>query len=238
MPTIGVCRGSALTSGKKKQLKDRLYIRIAVVLALSVAVVLVTIFGAELALSTNFPPVLTVLSESMSISQDSNSGWVSTFDRTLHIGDLVVIQGVQPDALNTNYPNSDIIVYHQPDAPDHLVVHRIVSSITIEDTQYFFTKGDGTSENLWPDSPETYECDHWVSGSLMVPSGAVSQDLVVGKVVMRVPWLGYIAVFLHDTCGVSHSSMVFVVAALLVVLISLAELAVSRVKWTATCSTK
>jgi hypothetical protein len=205
---------------------------------LAAAVVLVAIFGAELALDTNVPPALSVVSDSMTLPKESNDGWLSSFDRTLKVGDLVVIQGVQPTALNTNYPYSDIIVYHQPDAPNHLVIHRIVSNITLGDKLYFFTKGDGTSKDVWPNIPEGYECDQWVSGSLTVPPGAVSQELVVGKVVMRIPWLGYVAVFLHDLCGVSHGSMNFVVAAILVVLISLTAFAVSRFKRVATCSTE
>ena len=68
------------------------------------------------------------------------------FNRTLNVGDIIIIQGVDPETLNTNYPNSDIIVYKKPaDPEDTPIVHRIVASYEINGTLYFQTKGDGNA---------------------------------------------------------------------------------------------
>lgn len=90
-----------------------------------------------------------------------------------------MVQGVSPKDYNTNYPESDIIVFPKPDNPDELIVHRIVATTSIDGKMYFFTKGDGNS------APDTY--DPWYNSNASIPQGSVSQDLVVGKVVMRIP---------------------------------------------------
>jgi signal peptidase I len=115
-----------------------------------------------------------------------NSGWNRPFDRTLQIGDLIIIQGAKPASLNADYPNSDIIVFRKPGNPNELIVHRIVDKYEENGIFYFRTKGNGNPPAKWPSpiQPEGY--DPWV----------VSQNLVVGKVVMRIPWVGYIVIFL------------------------------------------
>jgi hypothetical protein len=100
-------------------------------------------------------PVLAVKSGSMCIPQDGAcDGWSHPFSRTLHKGDLIIIQGVAPADLNANYPDSDIIVYHNPSNPDELIVHRIVAKIEINGTLYFSTEGDGNGIKKWPDKPD------------------------------------------------------------------------------------
>jgi hypothetical protein len=47
------------------------------------------------------------------------------FAQTLHKGDIIIIQAVNPADLNANYPNSDIIVYKNPNGVTP-IVHRIV----------------------------------------------------------------------------------------------------------------
>ena len=82
--------------------------------------------------------------------------WLSIahpFDRTLSIGDIIIVQGVNPKDLNTNYPNSDIIVFHSPNDPSILIVHRIIGTETVNGTTYYQTKGDGNG-NPWPQTPD------------------------------------------------------------------------------------
>jgi hypothetical protein len=181
----------------QKRLWKNNYFKTGVAIVLIVTVVLSFLFGLQLALHTP-DPALTVESGSMSIPYDGNDNfWLSIahpFDRTLSIGDIIIIQGVNPKDLNTNYPNSDIIVFHdpQPGYYNTLIVHRIIGTKVVNVTTYYLTKGDGNG-NPWPQKP-TQDLDPWDSNN---PPG-VPQSMVVGKVVMRIPWFGWITLFMRD----------------------------------------
>ena len=171
------------------------YFKTVVAIVLIIAVVLGLFFGLQIGLHTSYP-ALTVISGSMSIpygASDDNF-WLSIshpFDRTLSVGDIVIVEGVNPKDLNSNYPNSDIIIFHSP-IDGELIVHRIVSEETVNGTIYFQTKGDGNG-NPWPAQP-TSGFDPWDYNN---PPG-VPQNLVVGKVVMRIPWFGWITMLMRD----------------------------------------
>ncbi len=157
-------------------------------------------FGLQAGLNTKIFPLFTVTSESMCIPPGECDPIAHTFERTLHVGDLLVIQGVNPKDLKTDYPNSDIIVFRDPtravDDPKANIVHRIVDVIEVNGTLYFHTKGDGNGyPNVWPQTP-TSSIDPW-RASTEDPSsaydGAISENYVYGKVVMRIPWVGSLA---------------------------------------------
>lgn len=89
-------------------------------------------------------------------------------------GSIVLVDpNINPADLNANYPNSDIIMFHNPDNPDQLIVHRIVAKTEINGTTCFYTKADANGAK-YPAVPSPSEYDNW---------GAVSPDLIVGKVV-------------------------------------------------------
>ena len=168
-----------------------------VVVVLIIAVVFGLFFGLQFALHTS-TPALTVVSGSMNIPYDASdyNFWLTLatpFDRTLSVGDIIIIQGVNPKDLNTNYPNSDIIVFHEPGDPSTLIVHRIVSAEVVNGTTYFITKGDGNG-NPWPQTPQT-GFDPWDGNN---PPG-VPASMVVGRVIFRIPWFGWITIFVRDT---------------------------------------
>ena len=161
-------------------------------------------FGTQAALKTPYP-VLAVTSGSMCTIQDGQcDGWSHPFERTLHTGDLIIVQGINPDDLNGDYPNSDIIVYHRPTNPEELIFHRIVSKEEVDGTIYFRTEGDGNGLSKWPNAPD--QVDSW---------SPFSEDLVVGKVVMRIPWVGHLVLFMRSEYGVPS---VIILAALLIIL--------------------
>lgn len=180
-----------------KKLWENEYVQTAVAIGLIVLAVAGFWFGLQFALNTPYP-VLAVESGSMCIPYDmACSGWTSLdhpFARTLHTGDLIIIQGVNPADLNANYPNSDIIVFHKPTNPEELIVHRIISKQEINGTLYFKTKGDGNG-NKWPSTPE-YGIDEWEGYPYGVP-----QNLVLGKVIMRIPWVGHVALLMRNSLG-------------------------------------
>jgi signal peptidase I len=124
----------------------------------------------------------------------------------LHIGDLIIVQGVNPADLSADYPNSDIIVFHKPSDLEDLIVHRIVAKEERNGTLYFYTKGDGNGINKWPSTPTSSEYDPW-------NEQAVPEDLVVGKVVMRIPWLGHLVLFMRNSIGLP------IVIALIIILV-------------------
>lgn len=180
-----------------KRLWKNDYFKTVVVVVLIVGVIVGLIIGMQAALHTPYP-ALTVESGSMSIPWDGSDNLLLSlehpFGRTLSIGDIIIVEGVNPKDLNTNYPNSDIIVFHDPDDPSMLIVHRIIAVEDINGTLYFQTKGDGNGNNdYWP-AKVTSGQDPW---DFQNPPG-VPANMVVGKVVMRIPWLGWVTLFMRD----------------------------------------
>ena len=172
------------------------YFKSALVIAIIVAVVLGFFFGLQFALGTGVP-IRVVESGSMCVQYDGAcDGWSHPFDHTLHVGDIIIIQQIDPADLNANYPNSDIIVYENPQAQSATpIVHRIVAKYELNGTIYFETKGDGNGQK-WPKpvSPQEYDSHTlWNNNGQGVP-----QNLVIGKVVMRIPWFGWVTLFLRN----------------------------------------
>jgi signal peptidase I len=167
-----------------------------VVIGLIIAVVLGVFFGLEFGLGTSVP-IRVVESGSMCVPYDSLcDGWSHPFEHTLHVGDIIVIQKINPADLNANYPNSDIIVYENPNDPSATpIVHRIVEEHLVNGTLYFQTKGDGNGADKWPNTPSPREYDDgtlWNNNHQGVP-----QNLVIGRVVMRIPYFGWVTLFLR-----------------------------------------
>jgi signal peptidase I len=195
--------GATLTATIKRLWKNE-YFQTAVVIGIIIVVVFGFWYGSQLVLNTPYP-ALAVVTGSMCIPYDGAcDGWSHPFTRTLHVGDLIIVQGVNPADLNANYPNSDIIVFHRPGNPDELIVHRIAAEDVVNGTIYFYTKGDGNPTDKWPNPIQPSEYDPW---------GRVSQDQVVGKVVMRIPWLGQVVLFMRNSLGLP------IVIALIIILV-------------------
>jgi signal peptidase I len=177
-------------------------------------------YGSQIVLGTKILPVLAVVSGSMCIPEVICDGWVAvghTFERTLHRGDLIIIQYVDPKTLNANYPNSDIIVYHRPDNPSELIVHRIINETVIDGKLYFFTKGDGNPPVYWPNYQDGMY-DRWYNSNSSIPIGAISQDFIEGKVIMRIPWIGWLPIKVQEM-GTSSSIVIPIIVALVILLI-------------------
>lgn len=140
--------------------------------------------------------------------------WTHPFDRTIQVGDIVIIQPVNPADLSADYPNSDIIVYHTYSRGD--IVHRIVAKEEINGTWYFYTKGDANGWNLWPTTPNPSEYDAWS------PS-PIPEDMIVGKVILRIPWVGNIAIFMQSILGGNNSAITIPIVVALIVLLIIIE---------------
>jgi len=169
------------------------YVKTAIMVIIIIGVVFGFWYGSQLVLNTQYP-ALAVASGSMCKPYRMNcDGWFHPFSQTLHIGDLIIVQGVAPEEIEgAPYPDGDIIVFHQPSAGGELIVHRAIDEVERDGIWYFQTKGDG---NLSPDH------------------GEVSEDQVVGKVILRIPWVGHIALFLRNSSGI------FIIIILIVILV-------------------
>ncbi|MGB9671705.1 MAG: signal peptidase I [Candidatus Bathyarchaeales archaeon] len=143
---------------------------------LMVALVIIIVFGfwngLAYALGTPYPMVAVEGASMCTLPGSYCDGWTHPFERTLHNGDLVILQGVDPK----NISIGDIIVYR--DSLGRFIIHRVINIKTSVNGKLFTTQGDG---NLDPDYPD------------------VSQDNVVGRVVCRIPWLGHIALFMRSS---------------------------------------
>ncbi len=171
------------------------YVKSAIVIAIIVLVVLGSYLALQVALGSGVP-VRVVESGSMCIPYDGAcDGWSHPFAHTLHKGDIIVIQKVNPADYKTTYPNSDIIVYENPTFPtDTPIVHRIVAVENINGTLFFQTKGDGNGDK-YPAIPSPTEYD---SRTLWTTGQGVPQNLVIGKVIFRIPYFGWVTLFLKD----------------------------------------
>jgi signal peptidase I len=172
-----------------QKIRKNEYFKTVVAIALIVAILLGFFFGLGFVLGTPVP-LRVVESGSMCVPYDGScNGWSHPFSQTLHVGDIIIIQAVNPADLNANYPNSDIIVYKNPSGVTP-IVHRIVEKQQIDGIWYFKTKGDGNGPTLWPNVPNYYD---------NIPdSKGVPENLVEGKVIMRIPYLGWVTLFMRN----------------------------------------
>lgn len=184
-----------------KRLWKNDYFKTVVAMVLIVAIVLISFFGLKVALNVTYGPVVVVESGSMCVPYGYGGcvGWKSLdhpFAPTLHTGDVIIIQGVNPKDLKTNYPNSDIIVFYSPLEPKGVpVIHRIIGVTNINGTLYFQTKGDGNGiNNPYPQTPKS-GLDPWDYNN---PPG-IPQNMVIGKVVLRIPWFGWLSLVMQKS---------------------------------------
>jgi signal peptidase I len=155
---------------------------------LIVSIVFAFWYGSRLFLDTQYP-MLAVASGSMSLPKGVvDDGWSRPFGPTLHTGDLIIIEGVNPKDIyaapyNTSGRSGDILVFRAAGSND-LIVHRAVGYVNGSDGQVvaFVTQGDGN------DVPGPYS--------------PTPVENVIGKVVMRIPWVGHVALFMRNSTGI------------------------------------
>lgn len=154
-------------------------------------------YGTRLVLNNDYP-MLAVASGSMCIPYgQSCNGWSHPFDRTLHVGDLIIVEGVKPEDIytapfNENGRSGDIIVFHSLYS-DELIVHRAIARTVLPNGTVvsFVTKGDA---NPGPDQ-------------------SIPASNVVGKVILRIPWIGHLALYMRNSTGI------LLIVALIIILI-------------------
>ncbi|HVP26713.1 MAG TPA: signal peptidase I [Candidatus Bathyarchaeia archaeon] len=166
-------------ASKLKQLWSKEYFQTIITIILIVVFVVGFWYGSQFVLNTQYP-MLAVASGSMCIPYgQACDGWSHPFARTLHVGDLIVVQGVSVDSIYAAPVNGDIIVYRQLHS-NTLIVHRAINKTFEGGVTYVITKGDANSE---ADQP-------------------VPASNVIGKVIMRIPWVGHLALFMRESSSI------------------------------------
>lgn len=163
-------------------------------------------FSLRIILGTEYP-LFPVSSSNMCLRQPDCNGFTHSFEPTLHIGDLIMIQGVDARNISVAYPNSDILVFYYPKQDstqnDGLAITRVIAAEEKNGTMYFRTKSDGTGTHRWPEMPEVSECDSWHDPRANYTlDGMISEKLLVGKVIFRIPWFGYFALLMSNPLGI------------------------------------
>lgn len=121
---------------------------------------------------------------------------------TLNVGDLIIVQGVDPEQINAAPFNGDIIVFRSKFNPNELIVHRAISSRPINGSLYEFkTGGDAQGDVADQFSP-------W--NSTMELNGK-TYKMLIGKVVGRIPWIGNFALILHSQQNVYLFTVVILI---------------------------
>jgi signal peptidase len=101
---------------------------------------------------------------------------------TLGVGDFILV-GEIPSFETVNAappPNGDVLVFQRSSIQDEYIVHRAIEKYLNDGGWSFLTKGDN---NLFPDG------------------APVPENRVIGKVVGRVPILGYFSLFIKTISG-------------------------------------
>lgn len=100
---------------------------------------------------------------------------------TLNIGDLIVVQRVDPSQINADKLTGDIVVFRDPRSPSDLIVHRAIKIYKGEGGRYLIvTLGDAM---IWGEKDQFSPWD---------------SSLLVGKVVMRIPYIGNLTLFFYS----------------------------------------
>ena len=101
-----------------------------------------------------------------------------SMEPTYYRGDLIILEKVRAAEIQVG----DVIVFKSPMNPNILILHRVVAKRFQNGKFYFLTKGDNPDTNI--------RIDRW---------GWVPEDLLYGRMIARVPLIGYVAEILsHD----------------------------------------
>lgn len=147
---------------------------------LMIALMMIIVFGSwrisQLASGTEYP-ALAVASTSMV--------------PTLNVGDLIIVQGVNPEQINAKPLTGDILVFRDKNNPENLIVHRAVNAEKIGDYYQFITEGDavGTRDQFSP----------WNS------------SMLIGKVVGRIPWVGNLALLMQSQQNIYLFTVIIII---------------------------
>jgi signal peptidase len=112
---------------------------------------------------------------------------------TLGVGDFIFIEAIEDfdDVDAAPPPDGDILVFIRPGFEDEYIVHRAIGRHKEDDEWFYTTKGDN---NMFPDG---------------VP---VNESLVIGRVINRLPVVGYFSLFIKTMKGFAMVAALMLIA--------------------------
>ena len=123
---------------------------------------------------------------------------------TLNVGDLIIVQGVNPEEINAAPLNGDIIVFRSKFDLNKFIVHRAISSRSINGSLYEFkTKGDAGGEGQDQDQFSPWNSTMNFDGE--------TYKMLIGKVVGRIPWVGNFALIMRSQQNVYLFTIVIII---------------------------
>jgi len=133
---------------------------------------------------------------------------------TLNNGDLAVVQGLSgaSEIKAAKKPEGDIIVFRRPSNPDELLVQRAINKTLVDGVWYFRTQGDNATSPAWWTQGLNTE-DTW-------GNGLFHEKFLIGKVVGRVPLLGYLPLYVSAFLQTPAAMFLFIALMFLVILIT------------------
>jgi len=182
---------------KSSRLWKNRYVRTAILAIIVMGSLLAFWFGLKIVLRAEVP-LLSVDSTGMRPA--------------LNFGDLVMVQGVlnvsEINALSAS--DGNIVVFFKPSEPDVIIMRRAIN-ITFQDNAWYIrTKAD---ENKDP--------DRWPSGQNAGDTwgdGLFHEKFLVGKVVGKIPYLGYIPLYVSESLRTPAALFLFIALMFLVIL--------------------
>jgi len=141
----------------------------------------------------------------------------------LNYGDLIVVQGVA-NVIEINVASSpfgDIIVFRRPSNPEVLIVSRVMDKTFQNGVWYLRTQLDTRNSPDW-----------WISGlnSEDTWNGFFHEKFLVGKVVGKIHYLGYIPLYVSAFLQTSGVILLFIVLMFLFILLKYRSLQKKKVE--------
>lgn len=172
-----------MTSSGIKQIWKNEYFQTVITIIAIIAIVLALWYGSQLALNTQYPALAVATGSMCKPYRSACDGWTHPFEQTLHVGDLIIVQGVDPGEIKAApYPDGDIIVFRKFIGSE-LIVHRAVNK-------------------TWNDGDQKWEFQTWGDGNPSPDRDPIPEEHVIGKVILRIPWAGQVALFMRNSSGV------------------------------------
>lgn len=194
--TFPLTEGVALATTIRNLWKNE-YFKTIVMIIFLVIIVFGFWYASQLILNSQYPALAVASGSMCTVQRMGCDGWSHPFEPALHVGDLIIVQGINPKEIKAEMYYGDIIVFHKPkwteNVDDELIVHRAIESEINPNNGliYFETKGDANT------SPDNFDYDY--RGENYTWHNKISEKLVVGKVVLRIPWVGHIALLMHNS---------------------------------------
>ena len=146
-----------------------------------------------------------------------------SMEPALNVGDLAIVQGLSDASeIKAEQPDGDIIVFRNPSNPDELIVQRAINKTPVDGVWYFRTQADNAPQPA-----------RWSLGLKVEDTwgdGYFHQKFLIGKIVGKLPYLGYIPLYVSAFLRSPLAMFLFIVLMFLIILIKYPSLLKKKLK--------